>query len=143
MALQPLTWHAKNCDCVIDVVYDDALNPQPPIPFTPVAIQRACTAHAQLATTQAVFEALVQESQSHEYARDAVLQTIPALARTVLNLDGTSSTDFRPDVTVTWGPIAGKGRRITFTIPNLTPAQRTAAQAAIDARIGAGKVTVA
>lgn len=143
MAIKPLTWRPGTCACVIDVVYDDAVDPQPDVPYTPVRTQRVCQAHAGLATTQAVFDALVQESQCHEWGRDTVLQAIPALARTTINLDGSTSVGFVPNVTVAWGPISGKGRRVIFTVPNLTPAQRTAAQAAIDARLGAGKVQVA
>lgn len=135
-------WTPDTCGCTLEYQWDDAV-PESSRTHTLSRVVTACPAHATLPSDAARYDAAVDENSTKNQAKAEILAKVAALAATVINPDGSSFVDFRNPPTVTFGlPYVGKGRSLTVTVPGITAPQRAAAQAALDAKFGVGKVVV-
>lgn len=122
MPLNATVWHPAGCTCIIEYISDDTKPDVFPTYSRHIAV---CSIHAALAPGGTRWDAAVDESQTGQAARAAVMDA--GLSEPVISYDA---------------GFVGKGRVIRLMIPGLTPAQRGLAQAAV-AKFGAGKVIVA
>lgn len=122
MPLNATVWHPAGCACVVEYTSDDAHPEVFPTYSKHIAV---CSIHAVLSGGGTRWDAVVDESQTGQAARAAVMDA--GLPEPVISYD----TGF-----------VGKGRIVRLTIPGITQAQRGLAQAAV-AKFGAGKVIVA
>lgn len=127
-------WAPDHCTCIIRLAYDDEVG-------TMIASEhiRRCQDHRNIPLAN-LFAVVNEENSRRQTIRERILTALPGLTRTVLQLDGSSYTDFIPDRQPVFSFDAN--RVLTITIPGITPIQRVALQTAADNRVGPGKVII-
>lgn len=138
LMLRTVEWSPDTCTCVIEYAYDDSV-PLAQVTFVASRHVRKCVDHRNLVLSTA-FDAVTEETGRVQKVRDRLLTLIPQLGQTILQLDGSSYVDFKPDRRPKIS--FDSNRVLTVIIPNITIAQRTTLQADADTRFGVGKVIV-
>lgn len=132
--LRTQEWVPDHCGCIIDLAYDDQVG-------TMVAIEhvRKCQYHRNTSLAN-LYSTVSEESSRIQTIRERILIALPGLSQTILQLDGSSYTDFKLDRQPKFE--FDTNRVLTITIPNISPVQRVALQATADNRVGPGKVII-
>lgn len=138
-ATQTTIWRPDTCQCILIYQWDDTASPRVHTPveqFTTLGgtLIKAfrCSAHTALVVTTIHHTTVGAENTLKNNVFTEIEKTFPAL------LDPATGNLRSGFATYMWTVL----RKLEITLTGLTVAQKTAAQSAVDAKVGSGKVTI-
>jgi len=138
VSIQITRWSPDTCGCVLEYEWDDAVAPDSRVHSHNRTVNK-CQHHADIGDS-AAYDAVVDENSRKNISLGILAKTLP-------RVKGPQNEDLDPTAIYLWTFLDDRTLRVSIDgvggrVSNLTPAERSAWQGALNARFGPGKVVV-